>query len=87
MTESHQPQNPYAVSKAACDLLWASADAPRAPDRPRAGVQPGGTGAVGRVRGRHDHAAGRGEEATGGGEAVIRTGNPDSARDFTDVRD
>jgi len=26
-------------------------------------------------------------EAAGGGEAVVRTGNPDSARDFTDVRD
>jgi GDP-4-dehydro-6-deoxy-D-mannose reductase len=26
-------------------------------------------------------------EAEGAGEVVIRTGNPDSARDFTDVRD
>jgi len=83
-----RPQNPYAVSKAACDLLAGQyADAH--------GLQ------VVRVRAFNQAGPGQSDEyvigtiarqvaeaeAGGGGETVIRTGNPDSARDFTDVRD
>ena len=86
--EPLRPQNPYAVSKAACDLLagqYADAHGLRV------------------VRMRAFNQAGPGQsdvyvvstvarqvaeaEAAGASEAVIRTGNPDSARDFTDVRD
>jgi GDP-4-dehydro-6-deoxy-D-mannose reductase len=83
-----RPQNPYATSKAACDLLAAQyADAH--------GLQV--------VRTRAFNHAGPGQpddyvigtltrqvaeaEARGDSEAVLRTGNPDSRRDFTDVRD
>lgn len=83
-----RPQNPYATSKAACDLLAAQyADA----------------AALRVVRSRAFNHAGPGQsdeyvigtltrqvaeaEARGDGEAVLRTGNPDSKRDFTDVRD
>jgi GDP-4-dehydro-6-deoxy-D-mannose reductase len=83
-----RPQNPYAVSKAACDLLAGQyADA----------------GRVRCVRIRAFNHAGPGQseeyvvgtftrqvaaaEAAGRTEALIRTGNVDSARDFTDVRD
>jgi GDP-4-dehydro-6-deoxy-D-mannose reductase len=86
--EPLRPQNPYAVSKAACDLLagqYADAHGMRV------------------VRMRAFNQAGPGQsdvyvvstiarqvaeaDAAGASEAVIRTGNPDSARDFTDVRD
>jgi GDP-4-dehydro-6-deoxy-D-mannose reductase len=83
-----RPQNPYAASKAACDLL--------------AGQYADGFG-MRVVRMRPFNHAGPGQsddyvvgtltrqvaeaEAAGLGEAVLRTGNPDSARDFTDVRD
>jgi GDP-4-dehydro-6-deoxy-D-mannose reductase len=86
--EPLRPQNPYAVSKAACDLL--------------AGQYADAHG-LGVVRMRAFNQAGPGQsdvfvvstiarqvaeaEAAGASEAVIRTGNPDSARDFTDVRD
>jgi GDP-4-dehydro-6-deoxy-D-mannose reductase len=90
VTEAEQlrPQNPYAVSKAACDLLagqYADAHGLR----------------VARVRAFNQAGPGQSDvfvvgtitrqvaEAPAGGsdEVVIRTGNPDSARDFTDVRD
>jgi GDP-4-dehydro-6-deoxy-D-mannose reductase len=83
-----RPQNPYAVSKAACDLL--------------AGQYAGAFG-MRVVRMRPFNHAGPGQadeyvvgtltrqvaeaEAAGREEVVVRTGNPDSARDFTDVRD
>jgi GDP-4-dehydro-6-deoxy-D-mannose reductase len=82
------PGNPYAVSKAACDMLgrqYAEAFGMRV------------------VRLRPFNHAGPGQadeyvvsslarqvaeaEAAGESEAVLRTGNPESARDFTDVRD
>ena len=87
-TAELRPQNPYAVSKAACDLLaglYADAHGLRV------------------VRMRAFNHAGPGQpddyvvgtltrqvaeaERTGAGEVVLRTGNQDSARDFTDVRD
>ena len=83
-----RPQNPYAVSKAACDLLagqFADAHGLRI------------------VRTRSFNHAGPGQsdeyvlgtltrqvaeaELSGRPELVLRTGNVDSARDFTDVRD
>ncbi len=83
-----RPQNPYAVSKAACDLL---------------GGQYADAHGLRVVRTRAFNHAGPGQpddyvvgtltrqvaaaEAAGEGEVVLRTGNPDSARDFTDVRD
>ena len=83
-----RPQNPYAVSKAACDLL--------------AG-QYGDSGRVRCVRTRSFNHAGPGQsddyvvgtltkqvaeaELEGRDEALLRTGDLDSARDFTDVRD
>ncbi len=83
-----RPQNPYAVSKAACDLL--------------AGQYADAHG-LHVVRTRAFNHAGPGQhadyvvsalarqvadaEGEGLAEAVIRTGNPDAARDFTDVRD
>ena len=82
------PQSPYAVSKAACDLL---AGQYAASHRLRV------------VRTRAFNHAGPGQsddyvvgtltrqvaqaEAAGAVEAEVRTGNPDSSRDFTDVRD
>jgi len=83
-----RPQNPYAVSKAACDLLagqYADAHGLRVV-RVRAFNQAGpgqsDVFVVGTIARQVAEA-----EAGGTGEAVIRTGNPDSARDFTDVRD
>ena len=83
-----RPQNPYAVSKAACDLLagqYADAHGLRVV-RVRAFNQAGPGQSdeyvVGTIARQVAEA-----EAAGGGEAVIRTGNPDSSRDFTDVRD
>jgi GDP-4-dehydro-6-deoxy-D-mannose reductase len=81
-----RPQNPYAVSKAACDLLagqYADAHGLRV-IRMRAFNQAGpgqsDTYVVGTVTRQVAEA-----EAAGGG--VLRTGNPDLARDYTDVRD
>jgi GDP-4-dehydro-6-deoxy-D-mannose reductase len=83
-----RPQNPYATSKAASDLL--------------AG-QYADTHALHVVRTRAFNHAGPGQsdeyvlgtltrqvaeaEAGGAHEVVLRTGNPDARRDFTDVRD
>jgi GDP-4-dehydro-6-deoxy-D-mannose reductase len=83
-----RPQNPYATSKAASDLL--------------AG-QYTDTHALHVVRTRAFNHAGPGQsdeyvigtltrqvaeaEARGAEEVVLRTGNPDARRDFTDVRD
>jgi GDP-4-dehydro-6-deoxy-D-mannose reductase len=83
-----RPQNPYAVSKAACDLL---------------GAQYADAHGMHVVRLRPFNHAGPGQsddyvigtltrqaavaEAAGATECVLRTGNVDSARDFTDVRD
>jgi GDP-4-dehydro-6-deoxy-D-mannose reductase len=83
-----KPQNPYAVSKAACDLL---------------GGQYADAHGLRIVRMRAFNHAGPGQsddyvvgtltrqvaeaEAAGAPEALLRTGNPDPARDFTDVRD
>jgi GDP-4-dehydro-6-deoxy-D-mannose reductase len=83
-----RPQNPYAVSKAACDLLagqYADAHGLR----------------VVRTRAFNHVGPGQGDdyvfaticrqvaeaEAAGRDEAVLRLGNVDAARDFTDVRD
>jgi GDP-4-dehydro-6-deoxy-D-mannose reductase len=82
------PQNPYAVSKAACDLL---------------GGQYAAAHGLNVVRTRAFNHAGPGQsdlyvvgaltrqvaeaEAAGQSEVIIRTGNVDSRRDFTDVRD
>jgi GDP-4-dehydro-6-deoxy-D-mannose reductase len=84
--EPLRPQNPYAVSKAACDLLagqYADAHGLRVV-RMRAFNQAGpGQSDVYVV----STIARQVAEAEAAGEALIRTGNPDSARDFTDVRD
>jgi GDP-4-dehydro-6-deoxy-D-mannose reductase len=83
-----RPQNPYAVSKAACDLLagqYADAHGLRVV-RMRAFNQagPGQTDeyVIGAISRQVAEA-----ELAGVEEAVIRTGNPDAARDFIDVRD
>ena len=83
-----RPQNPYAVSKAACDLLagqYADAHGLRVV-RLRAFNQAGPGQSDEYVVGTIARQVAR-AEAGGEGDAVIRTGNPDSARDFTDVRD
>jgi GDP-4-dehydro-6-deoxy-D-mannose reductase len=83
-----RPQNPYAVSKAACDLLagqYADAHGLRVV-RVRAFNQAGPGQSDEYVVGTIARQVAEAEVA-GSGEAVIRTGNPDSARDFTDVRD
>ena len=83
-----RPQSPYAVSKAACDLL---------------GGQYADAHGLRVVRTRAFNHAGPGQsddyvlaalarqvaqaELAGEGEAVLRTGNVDAKRDFTDVRD
>ena len=83
-----RPQNPYAISKAAVDLL---------------GAQYWDAHGVRVVRMRAFNHAGPGQsdeyvlgtltrqvaeaEAAGEDEALLRTGNAESARDFTDVRD
>ncbi|MGH2848352.1 MAG: GDP-mannose 4,6-dehydratase [Thermoleophilaceae bacterium] len=83
-----RPQNPYAVSKAACDLLagqYADAFGMRvARMRPFNHAGPGQSDdyVIGTLTRQVAEA-----EATGADEAVLRTGNPGSARDFTDVRD
>ncbi len=83
-----RPQNPYAVSKAAVDLLggqYADAHGLRVVRlRPfnHAGPGQGDDYVIGTLT-RQVAAA----EAAGNEEAVVRTGNPDSARDFSDVRD
>jgi GDP-4-dehydro-6-deoxy-D-mannose reductase len=79
-----RPANPYAVSKASCDLLgglYASAHGLRV------------------VRARAFNHSGPGQEpiyaiaafarqvALGGDPATVVTGNPDTRRDYTDVRD
>jgi GDP-4-dehydro-6-deoxy-D-mannose reductase len=83
-----RPQNPYATSKAACDLLAAQyADAQhlrvvRARAFNHAGPGQSDEYVVGTLTRQVAEA-----EARGDGEALLRTGNPDSKRDFTDVRD
>jgi GDP-4-dehydro-6-deoxy-D-mannose reductase len=83
-----RPQNPYAVSKAACDLLagqYGDAFGMRVVRiRPFNHAGPGQSDdyVVGTLTRQVAEA-----EAAGQDEAVLRTGNPDSARDFTDVRD
>jgi GDP-4-dehydro-6-deoxy-D-mannose reductase len=83
-----RPQNPYAVSKAACDLLggqYADAYGLRVVRmRPFNHAGPGQSDdyVVGTLTRQVAEA-----EAAGRDEAALRTGNPDSARDFTDVRD
>ena len=83
-----RPQSPYAVAKAACELLggqYADAHGLRVV-RTRAfnHAGPGQTDdyLVGTLTRQVTEA-----EAAGAAEVVLRTGNPDSARDFTDVRD
>jgi GDP-4-dehydro-6-deoxy-D-mannose reductase len=83
-----RPQNPYAVSKAACDLLggqYADATGLRVVRlRPFNHAGPGQSEdyVVGTLTRQVAEA-----EAAGRPEALVRTGNPDSARDFSDVRD
>ena len=83
-----EPGNPYAVSKASCDML---------------GRQYAESHGMQVVRMRPFNHAGPGQseeyvvsslarqiaevEVAGRGECVLRTGNPEAARDFTDVRD
>jgi GDP-4-dehydro-6-deoxy-D-mannose reductase len=83
-----RPQNPYAVSKAACDLLagqYADAHQMRVV-RTRAfnHAGPGQSDlyVVGTITRQVAEA-----EAAGSAEVALRTGNPDSKRDFTDVRE
>jgi GDP-4-dehydro-6-deoxy-D-mannose reductase len=83
-----RPQNPYAVSKATCDLLggqYADATGLRVVRlRPfnHTGPGQGDDYVVGTITRQVAEA-----EAAGRDEAVVLTGNPDSARDFSDVRD
>jgi GDP-4-dehydro-6-deoxy-D-mannose reductase len=83
-----RPQNPYAVSKAASDLLggqYADATGLRVVRlRPFNHSGPGQSDdyVIGTLT-RQVAAA----EAAGESEAVVQTGNPESARDFSDVRD
>jgi GDP-4-dehydro-6-deoxy-D-mannose reductase len=81
-----RPQNPYAVSKAACDLLagqYADAHGLRV-IRMRAFNQAGPGQSDSYVVGTVTRQVAEAEAAGGG---VVRTGNPDLARDYTDVRD
>ena len=90
VTEDAQlaPQSPYAVSKAACDLLGALyADAwglqvVRTRAFNHAGPMQADTYVIGSITLQVAEA-----EAAGQDEILLRTGNPDAARDFTDVRD
>jgi GDP-4-dehydro-6-deoxy-D-mannose reductase len=83
-----RPQNPYATSKAACDLLAGQyADAHglhvvRTRAFNHAGPGQSDEYVVGTLTRQVAEA-----EAAGADEVVLRTGNPDSRRDFTDVRD
>ena len=83
-----RPQNPYSVSKATCDLLGGQyADATGLPVvrlRPFNHTGPGQSDdyVVGTITRQVAEA-----EAAGLDEALVLTGNPDSARDFSDVRD
>jgi GDP-4-dehydro-6-deoxy-D-mannose reductase len=83
-----RPQNPYAVSKAACDLLAGQyADAHglavvRTRAFNHAGPGQSDLYVVGTIARQVAEA-----EASGAAEVHLRTGSPDSARDFTDVRD
>lgn len=83
-----RPQNPYAVSKAACDLLagqYADAFSLRVVRmRPFNHAGPGQSDdyVVGTLTRQVAEA-----EVAGRDEVALRTGNPGSARDFTDVRD
>ena len=85
---SLRPQNPYAVSKAACDLLAGQyADAHglhvvRLRPFNHAGPGQGDDYVIGTLTRQAAEA-----EAADACECVLRTGNLDSARDFTDVRD
>ncbi|HEY6780815.1 MAG TPA: GDP-mannose 4,6-dehydratase, partial [Thermoleophilaceae bacterium] len=82
-----RPQNPYAVSKAACDLLGGQyADAHglrviRTRSFNHAGPGQSDEYVVGTIARQIAEAERAGEPA------LLRTGNPDSRRDFTDVRD
>lgn len=83
-----RPQSPYAVSKAACDLLAGQyADAHglkvvRLRAFNQAGPGQSDEYVVGTIARQVAEA-----EAAGADVAVVRTGNPESGRDFTDVRD
>ena len=83
-----RPQNPYSVSKATCDLLggqYADATGLRVVRlRPFNHTGPGQSDnyVVGTITRQVAEA-----EAAGRDEALVLTGNPDSARDFSDVRD
>jgi GDP-4-dehydro-6-deoxy-D-mannose reductase len=83
-----RPQNPYAVSKAACDLLGGQyADAHelrviRTRTFNHAGPGQSEDYVVGTLTRQVAEA-----ELAGGGEAVLHVGNLEAARDFTDVRD
>jgi GDP-4-dehydro-6-deoxy-D-mannose reductase len=83
-----RPQNPYAVSKAACDLLagqYADAHALKVV-RTRAFNQAGPGQSELYVLGTLTRQVAE-AELTGSDTATIRLGNIDSRRDFTDVRD
>ena len=83
-----RPQNPYAVSKAAGDLLagfYADAHGLRVVRAAR--VQPRRAGAAAALRARLVRAPGRGGAGGGRRPDPLVTGNPDARRDFTDVRD
>jgi GDP-4-dehydro-6-deoxy-D-mannose reductase len=83
-----KPQNPYAVSKAACDLLAAryaemfGLHLVRMRPFNHAGPGQADEYVLGTLT-RQVAAA----EAAGASEVELRTGNPDPTRDFTDVRD
>jgi len=83
-----RPQSPYALSKAATDLLGALYAEARGLRVVRtrafnhAGPGQADTYVVGTLTRQVAEA-----EAAGESEVTLRTGNPDSARDFTDVRD
>lgn len=83
-----RPQNPYAVSKAAADLLagqYADAHGLHVV-RLRAFNQAGPGQSDEYVAGTIARQIAEGVDA-GASEIIVRTGNPESARDFVDVRD
>jgi GDP-4-dehydro-6-deoxy-D-mannose reductase len=82
-----RPRNPYAVSKAACDLLGAQYAAVHGlrVARLRAFNQAGPGQSEFYVVGTLARQLAEAEQR--GSEAVLQLGNLDSARDFTDVRD